>query len=573
MTVPHVPAWRRLGLKLKYTPEVTRSPTTGPEQNDKKRKATSSTEIDHESASVPREVKKAKKSKTSSAKVGATPAYELTLKLPSKEAEKTPDPADALLPNSTKRKSVTFTADTKTKDGDSIKQIYQTWLAQQTDDFDSAKVSEALRSVTPKAISEPGTDLSGTKAKKPKALKNTPKSSTVSKIQCSTAPLTSTLDYLNSYHNSRQTWKFNKSKQNQLLKHAFEIAKIPPEYDTALKTYIMGLESTAARARLREKAHEIRNEDTDSPSPSSETSSAASPNDSDSSSEDNVTTQTTSEARSDTAKQSASTDMTAEVEDNTAPEPDLQSGPEPESEKRRREDYRQAIQHYKEQLKSGIIDQEERELRLSREWRRKLHKRKRAEMVLWCVGEEGPSPVQANSESSKRASANRMNGAKGVHRAHRILASQENTFVQTETQDDNIAKRQKLNNDDVNGAPVPAKKKRKRKRRTGVPDDDSSSTESSSSSSEGSSDSSSEDGGDGGDAGKDNSSSSSSGSSSSSSKSSGSDESADDDEETGSGERSSSKESSSSGSDGSEDSGSGSGDSSGSESGSGSGSD
>src|ERR1700760_147260 len=42
------------------------------------------------------------------------------------------------------------------------------------------------------------------------------------------------LEYLTQFHTDRSNWRFNKSAQTRILKHVFDIHKIPEEYDEAL---------------------------------------------------------------------------------------------------------------------------------------------------------------------------------------------------------------------------------------------------------------------------------------------------------------------------------------------------
>jgi len=62
------------------------------------------------------------------------------------------------------------------------------------------------------------------------------------------------LEYLDQFHNDRENWKFNKSKQNDVIKNVFNIYRIPSDYDSALLAYIEGLQGEGARKRLRDQA-------------------------------------------------------------------------------------------------------------------------------------------------------------------------------------------------------------------------------------------------------------------------------------------------------------------------------
>ncbi len=59
------------------------------------------------------------------------------------------------------------------------------------------------------------------------------------------------LDYLNNYRTARSTWKFNKNRETWILKHIFSESDISRDYDLALAEYIHGLQGPAARERLK----------------------------------------------------------------------------------------------------------------------------------------------------------------------------------------------------------------------------------------------------------------------------------------------------------------------------------
>lgn len=103
-------------------------------------------------------------------------------------------------------------------------------------------------------IAEPQT----LKPKKPKKIKAKPAVNT--EISTSHTPVQPFLQYLNTYANNQPNWKFNKAHQTHLLKNIFNIYRIPTTYDTALASYIKGLQGSAARARLLETARGILDE-------------------------------------------------------------------------------------------------------------------------------------------------------------------------------------------------------------------------------------------------------------------------------------------------------------------------
>ncbi|KAI9820397.1 MAG: hypothetical protein M1826_000923 [Phylliscum demangeonii] len=154
-----------------------------------------------------------------------------------------------------KPKSVAFTADTKKKDGDSVKQLFSEWLAQERakdPQFDLQSGNGALGSAS----------LRGPRENRKASKKRRKTIGTVDRKDASGSPLTTTsppnpsllptLTYLLQYAHSRTEWKFNKARQTYLLKHLLDFDQMPPKYDPILAEYIAGLQSEGARARVRE---------------------------------------------------------------------------------------------------------------------------------------------------------------------------------------------------------------------------------------------------------------------------------------------------------------------------------
>ena len=64
------------------------------------------------------------------------------------------------------------------------------------------------------------------------------------------------LEYLDQHYTARGSWKFNKTREIWILKHALSESDIPRDYDLALARYIHGLQGTGARGRLRNQCLE-----------------------------------------------------------------------------------------------------------------------------------------------------------------------------------------------------------------------------------------------------------------------------------------------------------------------------
>ena len=479
----HIPAWKKLGLKLKFakdTPELplTRIAENGTalDSNVKKRKHLLSTEPLNSGTVASQLSKKQKKFKTTKT---SSPSPILTSTLPSVETEPIEDiPHDptvefATPPGLGKRKSVSFTPETKTTDGEGTKKLYTAWLAQQSTDFDPATAAEALRLVTSPSFSE----HTATIELKQRKVANKP--DIASELKAASAPhsepsphILATLQYLKDFHTAKDTWKFSKGKQNQVLKYALDTFKIPPEYDPALYAYMSSLQSPAARKRVRDEALAIREDDSDIESGrdmSSEGDTDAEDGKENNPLDDEEGDEAIDDSREDMVDQEASkiksTGKAAAKAQRAATKAARR-----QVENTRRRCYRQALRRYKKLLKANEFEREEREKIEDPEWRIRLLKRKRAELLLWSVG-----AADAADEAREIDQTVQLGVAGGMF----VRPGTVETGVVEGAGGETAAKRQKLDDGAVR---VAGKRKRKRKRRTGVPDDDSSSTESSSSS-------------------------------------------------------------------------------------------
>ena len=440
------------------------------------------------SVNVERSLKKAKKSKVNT-------GISINNRLSDANSHETSLPPASKTTPTSKGKSVSFTPDTKTSDGDSVKGLYKTWIAKQiaTDpSFDPSTVSPALRSIIPSAVAS----LESTSPTIPNSTSNSEstttdnKSTKKKKIRLPKASSGSgpsrfdpVLTYLTTHRTSPQSWKFSKSHQNQILKHLFSFKHIPPSYDPALLPYIRGLKGTSARSRIRNEALLVREED---------------------------------------KKWLASEPPETErMENETAAQCSA----------RRRHDYEAAVARIKRTLEEQEDEREERESELlgeHQEWEERFQKRRRAEVVLWGVGEdvdevaESHATAGSNGRQMESATAQLVRAAREVAPGPRVGRGVGMGIGGVEAIDaEGIARGSKGKkvvfaddgpaqshatiktngakgvaqangvreikpsgafNDAANG-PAP-KKKRKRKRRTGVPDDDDSTSSSSSSSSE-----------------------------------------------------------------------------------------
>ncbi|KAJ6440495.1 proteasome subunit alpha type 6 [Purpureocillium lavendulum] len=199
-----VPAWKRLGLKLK-------GPTAAPEPAPGGTPA-----VGHPSSTQ-------LKSHSNKRKLDAPPGPEpsLDIKKPRKEA------SDGNAEPKKKSKSVSF-GDTPTKNGN---------LPTTAGDVSKQPVKQ-------KQPPQP----------------NKTKGSAKKQKHAPAVDLAPALQYLQQWKTSRDSWKFNKNHQSTLIKHAFDSDGIPAADIGAFYEYIRDLKGFV-RTRLREAAMEIRAKD------------------------------------------------------------------------------------------------------------------------------------------------------------------------------------------------------------------------------------------------------------------------------------------------------------------------
>ncbi|KAG8529427.1 uncharacterized protein KY384_006064 [Bacidia gigantensis] len=475
----HTPAWKKLGLKLKYAKQSTPSAVTdnlGDIDGPRKRRKTAQ-----------------------NGNIGSSGSAESSgLPIDS------PAPVGETGSSTQKRKSVSFTPETKIEDGDSVKQIYKAWLSsRQAKNLSKEKIDGSV-SLSPNSASGEArnqeTELQITKApshtlpgepKRTKKKKTKPKTSPHQTTQPQPSDsLPSYLTYLSTYHDSPSIWKFSKKQEHHILQKVFSVSDIPITYDAALISYLPGLKSFSARQKLREQALEIREAD------------AAWLN-------------------------SIATDKiggelnTVEQQDSVTDRESMRSTPleaDTGCQARHKVEYLAYVKQFKRILKKKEYEREDREFEFGlekKEWERRLQKRKRAEAALWAVGEKEtqippvkpPSlsvPPQTNGSYPERSAGSwdgeegRRNGWMLGRDATRLNGAKQGTgkkIVFGETGEGNITNGI---NDAANGkvgrrngaakggeqdgeAPRKGKKRKRqnRKMRMGVPDDDDTSSSSS----------------------------------------------------------------------------------------------
>lgn len=481
----HIPTWKRLGLKLKYAKDVDEgespleaysSPHHAVEGPNRKRKSLENGVINGVHSPSEPAAKKVKTNTTNEPlQNGAkgTPSSYGKKRSSSLSSSRDPDTPRG------KSKSVSFTPETKEEDGDSVRAIHKKWIAIQKakdSNFDASKLNPALQAVdaqqltsnpykqgneqaftpyTPKAPSpsiqpkskEKQKDLA-TKIQRPESSLEAKQKQTKQrkkdkkpKHQTSTPPIPSQpytpphLTYLTTHHSSPSTWKFSKSHQNHILKHLFspdhnnDDNHIPPSYDPLLLSYLSGLKGFDARQRIREQALQVRQED-------EAWLSSLDAEDLPSSSAEPITTHdhhgesSSSHPAQDSEPSPSSNDATSTMAPNGSLQEAGERGErgEPGRPLRHRADYEAAVSRLRNMLRQHQTEREEREWAMpgggSDQWNLRLRKRRRAEVVLWGVGEVAeqrrevkpplPVPVVARQQVNGFAGGMMMvNGANG----------------------------------------------------------------------------------------------------------------------------------------------------------------
>ncbi|KAG9666313.1 hypothetical protein KCU95_g14164, partial [Aureobasidium melanogenum] len=310
MTEQRVPAWKRLGLSLTNAKDTAPLPAS-PATSTKRSRDDTDTPKGSKKQRLEQSQNGANVSSPAQKQLQPSSVAPISSPMPSR-LRASPEKSILATPNSKQghRKSVVFSNDTKKQDGDSAQTYFQAWAndeleyyAQKAAAYDAAeaakaaeknKIEESTNSTSTQPEVTQEADLTSTsankedksvvkeekkKAKKEKKEKqekkedqpttnkdDTPQTTseteipTVKKVKVRTPkdnankPVPDYVRYLEQYHNDRTSWKFNKSKQNDLLKNIWNIYRVPPSCNEALIEYLDGLQGAAARQRLRQAA-------------------------------------------------------------------------------------------------------------------------------------------------------------------------------------------------------------------------------------------------------------------------------------------------------------------------------
>jgi len=167
-----------------------------------------------------------------------------------------------------RRKSVTFTSDTKTSDGSSGQDLFKNWVSEQNGvylNFDYVDPG----SPEPPAICEapqelPVTNLAAEASRSAShTVAVTTPAATPTASELATAPAVATkgkkkdpsvyTSYLDQYYKDRENWKFSKARQNDVIDNALNIFRVPEKHSDALLEYVQGLKGVGVIKRLKEK--------------------------------------------------------------------------------------------------------------------------------------------------------------------------------------------------------------------------------------------------------------------------------------------------------------------------------
>lgn len=280
-TQTHVPAWKRLGLKLKYVSEdvgenatATATATTAAaaaaavpadsieetkgtdadkKKDKKKRKKNESEDGDgsHAAAATGTEEtgNNKKRRLENGVAAGVSPGegkHDQKQKLQEDNAAATPQ-----------RKSVSFTPDTKDGEGDGKTQTQSGDKEQQNGDEEEMDEEERKKEeIRQKKREKKRKKRQEAKARQQAAQSNNSNAAT----SVDDSPI---LSYLTHFYEDRSSWKFQKNRESHLLKHALSLERVPKRFNTPLLVYLQGLRSEGARQRLREAAEEVISTDGD----------------------------------------------------------------------------------------------------------------------------------------------------------------------------------------------------------------------------------------------------------------------------------------------------------------------
>lgn len=295
----HVPAWKKIGLKLKYAKETADDTPTVSATTETNGASSAGAKRSRDDDSEQENPSKRNKQQATREIRTESPAPRSIL---SGSQSPTKTPAN--------KKAVSFSAETKAEDGETGQNYFKAWAAGNQPHTPPKPSTEIVVPETPdsaekasnQAQDSPAEAKTKSKASKrdkkadqaaaktqdpnvegmpslqerreskaaKKAAKQERKAAEAQSQQAATstktspsststptAPPSAYLDFLHQFHHDRPNWKFNKSKENHLLKNAWSLYRVPAPYTPALVAYVAGLQGAGARTRLVEGADEV----------------------------------------------------------------------------------------------------------------------------------------------------------------------------------------------------------------------------------------------------------------------------------------------------------------------------
>jgi hypothetical protein len=284
----HVPAWKKIGLKLKYAKETADDTPT----------VSATTETNGDSHAGAKRSRDEDAEQENPSKRNKT--REIRLESPAPRSILSGSQSPTKTPAG--KKAVSFSAETKAEDGETGQNYFKAWAAGNTQPHTPPKPStEIVVPETPESAEKPTTDSPADNKAKSKASKREKKAEQAAAHQdvegmpslqerreskaakkaakqerkaieaqapsspaasstttaTATAPPSAYVDFLHQFHHDRPNWKFNKSKENHLLKNVWSMYRVPTQYTEALVAYVAGLQGAGARTRLVEGADEV----------------------------------------------------------------------------------------------------------------------------------------------------------------------------------------------------------------------------------------------------------------------------------------------------------------------------
>jgi hypothetical protein len=285
----HVPAWKKIGLKLKYAKETADDTPT----------VSATTETNGDSHAGAKRSRDEDAEQENPSKRNKT--REIRLESPAPRSILSGSQSPTKTPAG--KKAVSFSAETKAEDGETGQNYFKAWAAGNTQPHTPPKPStEIVVPETPESAEKTTTDSPADNKAKSKASKREKKAeqaaaqpqdvegmpslqerreskaakkaakqerkaieaqapsspaASSTTTATATAPPSAYVDFLHQFHHDRPNWKFNKSKENHLLKNVWSMYRVPAQYTEALVAYVAGLQGAGARTRLVEGADEV----------------------------------------------------------------------------------------------------------------------------------------------------------------------------------------------------------------------------------------------------------------------------------------------------------------------------